>query len=140
MIAKLIWNLKACIVDVETAFLYGELQEEIYINIQEGMNSDSTNCLLCMEKAIMGTYLEMLRVIKLVIDTKIFCLRIQSEVKFKNWSLHEFCDSDWAGYSETRISMTIENDSNIFTKFFNQDIYEKHVKNILEDSGEEHGD
>jgi hypothetical protein len=27
--AKLIWNLKAFIVDVETAFLDGELQEEI---------------------------------------------------------------------------------------------------------------
>jgi hypothetical protein len=28
LIAKLIWNLEASIVDVETAFLHGELQEE----------------------------------------------------------------------------------------------------------------
>ena len=53
LIAKLIWNLKACIVDVETAFLHGELQEEIYMNIPEGMNSDSNNCLL-LTKTIYG--------------------------------------------------------------------------------------
>ena len=60
----------------------------------------------CMDKATMGTYLEMLRVIKFVIDTKHFCLRIQPVSKLKNWSLHVFCDSDWAGDSETRISVT----------------------------------
>jgi hypothetical protein len=60
----------------------------------------------CMDKATKGTYLEMLRVIKFVIDTKNFCLRIQPEFKGKNWSLRVFCDSDWAGDSETRISVT----------------------------------
>jgi hypothetical protein len=44
LIANLIWNLKACIIDVETAFLQRELKEEIYMNIPEGMNSDSNNC------------------------------------------------------------------------------------------------
>jgi hypothetical protein len=44
----------------------------------------------CMDKTTMGTYLEMLRVIKFVIDIKHFCLRIQPEIKFKNWSLHVF--------------------------------------------------
>jgi hypothetical protein len=46
LIAKLIWNLEASIVNVETAFLHGELQEKIYINIPEGMSYDSKNCLL----------------------------------------------------------------------------------------------
>jgi hypothetical protein len=48
----------------------------------------------CMDKATMGTYLEMLRVVKFVIDTKIFCLKIRPENKIKNWSIHVFCDSD----------------------------------------------
>jgi hypothetical protein len=59
-----------------------------------------------MEKATRGTYLEMLRVVKFVIDTKNFCLQIQPELKWKNWSLWAFCDSDWAGNSETRFSIT----------------------------------
>jgi hypothetical protein len=59
-----------------------------------------------MDKATMGTYLEMLRVVKFVIDTKTFCLKIRPENKIKNWSLHVFCDSDWVGDSEKRISVT----------------------------------
>jgi hypothetical protein len=31
----------------------------------------------CMDKAAMGTYLEMSRVVKFVIDTKTFCLKIR---------------------------------------------------------------
>jgi hypothetical protein len=59
-----------------------------------------------MDKATKGTYLEMLRVVKFVIDTKNFCLRIKPEFKGENWSLQVFCDSDWADDSETRISVT----------------------------------
>jgi hypothetical protein len=59
----------------------------------------------CMDKATKGTYLEMLRVVKFVIDTKNF-LQIKPEFKGENWSLRVFCDSDWAGDSETRISIT----------------------------------
>jgi hypothetical protein len=51
----------------------------------------------CMDKATMGTYLEMLKVVKFVIDTKNFCLKIRPKGKIKNWSLHVFSDSDWAG-------------------------------------------
>jgi hypothetical protein len=59
-----------------------------------------------MDKATMGTYLEMLRVAKFVIDTKTFCLKILPEKKIKNWGLQVFCDSDWAGDSEKRISVS----------------------------------
>jgi hypothetical protein len=59
-----------------------------------------------MDRATKGTYLEMLRVVKFVIDTKNFCLQIQPEFRGKSWSLRVFCESDWAGDSETRISVT----------------------------------
>jgi hypothetical protein len=49
----------------------------------------------------------MLRVVKFVIDTQTFCLKICPENKIKNWSLHVFCDSDWEGNSEKRISVTV---------------------------------
>jgi hypothetical protein len=59
-----------------------------------------------MDRGTNGTYLEMLRVVKFVLDTKNFCLRIQPEFKGKNWSLQVFCDSDWSGNSKARISVT----------------------------------
>jgi hypothetical protein len=46
LIANLIWDLQARVVDVETAFLHGDLQEEIYMSIPEGMNQDTNTCLL----------------------------------------------------------------------------------------------
>jgi hypothetical protein len=55
LIAKLIWDVQASIVDVEMAFLHGDLQEEIYMNISEGMQQDSNNCLL-LKKTIYGLF------------------------------------------------------------------------------------
>jgi hypothetical protein len=60
----------------------------------------------CMDKATMGTYLEMLRVVKFVIDIKKFCLKICLEGKIENWILHVFFNSDLVGDSEKRISIT----------------------------------
>ena len=53
LIVKLIWKLQASIIDVETAFLHGNLQEEIYMNIPEGMESNNNQCLL-LNKTIYG--------------------------------------------------------------------------------------
>jgi hypothetical protein len=35
-----------------------------------------------------------------------FCLKIRAESKINNWIIHAFCDSDWVGDSEKRISVT----------------------------------
>jgi Reverse transcriptase (RNA-dependent DNA polymerase) len=53
LIAKLIWNLQASIVDIETALLHGDLQEEIYMNVPEDLQQDSNSCLL-LKKTIYG--------------------------------------------------------------------------------------
>jgi hypothetical protein len=42
------------------------------------------------------------------------------------------------GIIQIEIVRLIDNDSNIFTKNVNQEIYEKHLKNLLEDSCEEY--
>ena len=61
----------------------------------------------CMDRATYGTYQEMLRVVKFVLDTKNYCLKIQPNFDSKNsWKLKVFSDSDWAGDPETRISVT----------------------------------
>jgi hypothetical protein len=51
--AKLLWDLQASIVNVETAFLHGNLQEEIYMNVPKGMNQDDNTCPL-LKKTIYG--------------------------------------------------------------------------------------
>jgi hypothetical protein len=49
LIAKVFWILEASFVDVETVFLHGDLQEEIYVKIPEGMSHDSKQRLLLTE-------------------------------------------------------------------------------------------
>ena len=44
LVAMVAWNLKAKIVNVEMAFLYGDLEEEIYMDIPKGMDSDGNEC------------------------------------------------------------------------------------------------
>jgi Reverse transcriptase (RNA-dependent DNA polymerase) len=45
LIVKLIWGLQVTIIDVETAFLHGNLQEEIDMNIPEGIKNKETDWL-----------------------------------------------------------------------------------------------
>ena len=46
LIAKLVWKLKARIIDVETAFLHGDLKEEIFMEIPPGMEASKDECLI----------------------------------------------------------------------------------------------
>ncbi len=53
LIAKLVWNLDAILIDVDMAFLYGDLKEEIYMDIPEGLTGFKDECLLLL-KALYG--------------------------------------------------------------------------------------
>jgi len=53
LIAKLVWKLDAILIDVDTAFLYGDLDEKIYMELPEGMTGFYDECLLLL-KALYG--------------------------------------------------------------------------------------
>jgi hypothetical protein len=59
-----------------------------------------------MDSAKWGAYNELLRVIKFVIDTKTFGLRVQPKLDNNlGWDLKIFCDSNWAGNPKKRVSV-----------------------------------
>jgi hypothetical protein len=45
LVAMIVWNFNAKIVDVETAFLHRGLMEEIFMEIPEGMDAAKEDCL-----------------------------------------------------------------------------------------------
>ncbi len=53
LVASILWQLTNVIVDVETAFLHGDLEEEIYMDCPEGLEHDPDECLL-LQKTIYG--------------------------------------------------------------------------------------
>ena len=53
IIAMIIWELDALVIDVDTAFLYGDLDEEIYMDLPEGLPGEANECLLLL-KALYG--------------------------------------------------------------------------------------
>jgi hypothetical protein len=59
----------------------------------------------CINKATMGTYLEMLRVVKFVPDTQQF-LPQTTKSKYQKLESTGICSNDWAEETKTRISVT----------------------------------
>jgi Reverse transcriptase (RNA-dependent DNA polymerase) len=53
LVMILTWNLKAKVVDIETAFLHGDLKETIYMEILKGMEASIDECLI-LNKTIYG--------------------------------------------------------------------------------------
>ena len=54
LIIQIVFGLKARIIDVETAFLHGDLEEEIYMDCPEGMEGGSPDKCLLLQKTIYG--------------------------------------------------------------------------------------
>jgi hypothetical protein len=60
-----------------------------------------------MDSVTWGAYNQLLRVIKFVIDTKIFGLKVQPKLDNNlGWDLKIFYDSNWAGDPEIRVRVT----------------------------------
>jgi hypothetical protein len=53
LIAKLVWGTTSMVVDIETAFLHGNFDEEIYMDVPMGL-STGTNKNLHLQKSIYG--------------------------------------------------------------------------------------
>jgi len=53
LVVMIVWKLDTIIVDVETAFLHGNLDEEIYMNLPDSMEGSEDECLLLL-KALYG--------------------------------------------------------------------------------------
>ena len=53
LIGSIVWGLKNIIIDVETAFLHGELEEEIFMDCPEGFDHEKDECLR-LNKTIYG--------------------------------------------------------------------------------------
>jgi len=53
LVAMIVWKLDAIIINVRTAFLHGDLEEEIYMNLPDSMEGSDIECLLLL-KALYG--------------------------------------------------------------------------------------
>jgi len=53
LVAMFVWQMDAIIINVKTAFLHGDLDKEIYMNLPDGMEGNSNECLLLL-KALYG--------------------------------------------------------------------------------------
>ncbi len=49
VIAEMVWKFSSMVVDVETAFLHGDLEEEIYMESPEGLGHSKDKCVRLMK-------------------------------------------------------------------------------------------
>lgn len=90
IIIQMVWKLSAKIIDVETAFLNGELEEQIYMDCPDGLEHDPNDCLL-LTKALYGLvqsarqffkkFVEILKSIGFVQSTAEPCLLVKNDDK-----------------------------------------------------------
>ena len=59
-----------------------------------------------MQKATKGAWKELLRVIKFVLDTRLYGLKIDPVMVNGKWIIIVYCDADWAGDRQNRISIS----------------------------------
>jgi Reverse transcriptase (RNA-dependent DNA polymerase) len=53
LVTMLTWNLVRKVIDIETAFLHGNLKETIFMEIPKGMDSNKNECLI-LKRTIYG--------------------------------------------------------------------------------------
>jgi hypothetical protein len=88
--------------DLELAFYY-TLQNILVLKLVISFKNYQNTWIL----QTWGTYSQILRVIKFVIDTKACYSKVQPKLDYNiGWNLKRFCDRNWAGDLETRVSVT----------------------------------
>jgi hypothetical protein len=72
LIAKLVWNKTCTVVDIETAFLHGDLDEEIYMEVPKGLEIEHNKKLMlrktiyCLVQSARKFYEKLINVLKVI--------------------------------------------------------------------------
>jgi hypothetical protein len=59
----------------------------------------------CIDGTALAAYKETLRIIRFVLDTQLFCLKMEPKKDEEEWNLLVYSDSDWSGDSDNHISI-----------------------------------